>query len=118
MVILVTATTEHLIRPVKEFLKPDYVICTELETDGSGRFTGRPAGSVCIGVEKVRLVHALAEKRNIDLRASYAYSDHHADIPFLECTGNPAAVNPTGRLMRTAKKRGWPVYRFRNRESA
>ncbi len=117
MIILVTATTEHLIGPVDEFLKPDYVICTELETDVSDIFTGRPAGSVCIGEEKVRLVRELAENQKIDLRGSYAYSDHHADIPFLECAGNPVAVNPTRRLRRTAKKRGWPVYRFRNRES-
>ena len=33
------------------------------------------------------------------------------DMPFLECVGNPVAVNPDRELRRIAAARGWPVLR-------
>lgn len=112
LIVIVSATPAHILEPVKNFLNPDAIICTELGIDRDGKFTGKPAGNICIGKEKGRRVREFAAVNNIDLSASYAYSDHHADIELLECAGKPAAVNPTARLRRIALKRGWGVIDF------
>ena len=51
---------------------------------------------------------------DIDLEASYAYSDSATDLPMLEVVGHPVAVNPDRELARVARDRGWEVRQFRN----
>jgi len=46
---------------------------------------------------------------NIDLERSYAYTDHHSDIPLLKLVGNPVVVNPSFFLRRAAVKNNWPI---------
>ncbi len=111
VIVIVSATPGHILEPVRSFIKPDFVICTVLETDRQKKYTGHSVGGICIEEEKVRRIRDLSEKQNIDLLSSFAYSDHHADIPLLEAVGYPSVVNPTGRLKRYALKRKWPVYR-------
>jgi len=113
LIVIVSASPEHILEPVTAYIKPDFLVCTVLEKDLMKRFTGKPLGHICIGEEKAERVQELAIKFNLDLSSSYAYSDHHADLPFLEAVGRPAAVNPTVKLEKIAREREWPVYRFR-----
>ena len=55
---------------------------------------------------------AAAEKFDIDLAASYAYSDSESDIPMLRAVGHPVAVNPDRELGALARAEGWEVLRF------
>lgn len=136
LVFVVSASPEHLLRPFADDYKAvlDGLAATKLETDihphpaasasaGSGgpgttppprqRCTGRPVGNVvCIGAEKERVQERFAEQFGIDLKLSYAYSDHHYDMEFLEAVKHPSVVNPTGRLEEVAKKRDWPIIRI------
>ena len=112
MIILVSATPAHIFGPVVNHLKPDDHACTRLDFNGDGRCTGKPHGALCIGSAKAEQVRRLASEYHLDLSSSYAYSDHHADLPFLESVGHPAAINPTRHLSRIALKRNWPVHRF------
>jgi phosphoserine phosphatase len=64
---------------------------------------------------KADAVRELAQTEGFDLDASWAYSDSHTDLPFLEAVGHPMVVNPDRRLRRIAAERGWPVLRFRER---
>lgn len=73
-----------------------------------GKFTGAVSGPLW-GVEKRVLVEAYAKEYGLSLRESWAYSDHHSDLAFLEAVGHPVAVNPTRRLRRIAHERGWVV---------
>jgi phosphoserine phosphatase len=41
------------------------------------------------------------------------YSDSYTDLPLLEFSGSPVAVNPDRFLTYEAKKRGWKILRFR-----
>jgi HAD superfamily hydrolase (TIGR01490 family) len=109
---IVSATPHHILAPVKSYLKPDYLICTRLETDPRGCCTGRPLGAICIGAEKAKRIRDLAACNHLDLAAGHAYSDHHADLPMLCSVGYPQVVNPSKRLENAARKHGWPVYRF------
>lgn len=113
LIVIISATTSHILEPVRRYLNPDFIICTYLETDSTDKFTGNPLGNICIGEEKVKQVHDLAVKCGIDLTQSYAYSDHHSDLPLLEAVGNPIIVNPTAKLADIAGRRNWPVYRFK-----
>ncbi len=112
LVMLVSATPVHILAPVAAHLKPDDSACTHLGFDDRGFCTGKPRDSLCIGKAKAEQVRRMAAVHGLDLASCFAYSDHHADLPFLESVGYPAAVNPTNRLLRIARKRNWKVYRF------
>ena len=55
---------------------------------------------------------ALAHELDIDMAASYAYSDSATDLPMLEAVGHPVVVNPDRVLARIAKEREWEVRNF------
>lgn len=112
VLVLVSASVRYLLTPVKEDLGFDYLLCTDLEVGPDGRLTGRPAGPVCIDDQKRRAAQELSSDIGIDLEESYAYGNHHSDIPLLELVGNPSAVEPTGALKKHAQQKGWPILSF------
>jgi phosphoserine phosphatase len=61
------------------------------------------------------VLREVAQREQIDLAASTAYSDSHSDLPFLEAVGHAVAVNPDRALRRCAAARGWPVLEFGRR---
>lgn len=107
--VILSASLQHLIEPVATDLGIAHILCTELEVDARGLFTGRPAGPVCVGQYKTNQAARLAQRLNIDLAASYAYSDHHADMQLFDAVGHPVVVSPTVRLRRTALRRHWKI---------
>jgi HAD superfamily hydrolase (TIGR01490 family) len=111
-IVIVSATPHHILTPVDRYLRPDFLICTRLETDTLGRCTGRSQGAICIGAEKAKRIRDLAACHRLDLAAAHAYSDHHVDLPMLTSVGHPQVVNPTKELEKTARKHGWRIHRF------
>jgi HAD superfamily hydrolase (TIGR01490 family) len=79
-----------------------------------GVFTGRLERRL-YGPAKADALHELASAESIELASSYAYSDSHTDLEFLEAVGHPVAVNPDRELRKVALARGWPVRQFRER---
>lgn len=112
-IVIVSAAPHHILAPVATCLKPDFLICTRLETDSLGRCTGRSQGAICIGAEKAKRIRELAACHHLDLAAGQAYSDHHVDLPMLISVGQPQVVNPSKPLEYTARKHGWTIHRFR-----
>ena len=53
-----------------------------------------------------------AADHDLDLDASWAYSDSVSDLPMLELVGHPVAVNPDAELARIARERNWQVMVF------
>lgn len=88
------------------------VCATKLE-ESDGRWTGHVVGEAMFGMAKARSVLALAEGMSLDLSQSWAYGDSAQDRWMLATVGNAVGVNPSARLARIAKKRGWPVLRWR-----
>jgi HAD superfamily hydrolase (TIGR01490 family) len=111
LIVLLSGSLDFLVEMLKEELDADHMIATRLAQSGpvlAGRIEGRhPWGDN----KKTELVE-LSQSLDIDLPASYAYGDHHADVPILELVGNPVAVNPTIILRREALHRGWPIVNF------
>lgn len=110
-VVLVTGSLEPIVRPLAAHLSVSDVLAARLEVE-DGRHTGRLADPPLAGRRKAEAVVDLAARRDIDLSLSFAYGDSSDDIPMLEAVGNPAAVNPGGRLLRLARARGWDVFEW------
>lgn len=112
ILVMISAGVRYILNPVARDLGFDHLICTDLEIGNDGLLTGS-SGFVCTGRNKQKAAVELAERLDMDLLASYAYGDHHADIPMLEMVGNPYAVEPTKVLRRVALDRGWPILTHR-----
>jgi len=87
-------------------------IGTRYEVDAGGNFTGRFDGPFVYGSGKVEAMEAFAAAHDVDLAASYAYSDSLSDLPMLGAVGHPVAVNPDPPLAEIAKQEGWQTMRF------
>src|SRR5712664_527052 len=88
------------------------VCATRLEQRG-GRWTGRILGDAMFGEAKARAVAQLARCKGFDLTQCYAYGDSSSDRSILEAVGRAAAVNPSWRMERLARRRGWDVLTWR-----
>ena len=77
-----------------------------------GHYTGRAGGPFTYREGKAEAIRELAEREDIDLDASWAYSDSESDLPMLRLVGHPVAVNPDAELERVARREGWEVLRF------
>ena len=85
------------------------VCATELEAgSGCGQiWSGRILGEHMSGEAKSAAVKTFAARYGLDPSRSYAYGNGVRDAQMLEAVGNAVAVNPTRRLERVARKRGW-----------
>jgi HAD superfamily hydrolase (TIGR01490 family) len=112
MVFLVSAEPEEIVVPMGEYLGVDETISSQAELDADGRYTGEGIAWV-YGPHKAEAMRAAAQRLDIDLDASYAYSDSATDLPMLEAVGHPVAINPDRELAKVAEARRWQVRRFR-----
>ena len=77
-----------------------------------GEYTGRPGGPFTYREGKAEAIRRLAEREDIDLSASWAYSDSESDLPMLRAVGYPVA-RESGRAPRPGgARRGWEILRF------
>ncbi len=114
-VVIVSSATHFQIDALAEELGIEHVLCTELEFDEEGRFTGRVQRPAVWQEGKAEVARDFAQSHDIDLDASYFYSDSHDDLPLLDLVGKPRLVNPDEALARVGARRGWPTYQFRSR---
>ena len=77
-----------------------------------GAYTGREGGPFTYREGKAQAIRELAAREDIDLTASYAYTDSESDEPMLRLVGHPVAVNPDTALRRIAVREGWDVLTF------
>jgi putative phosphoserine phosphatase/1-acylglycerol-3-phosphate O-acyltransferase len=113
-VAVVTSATRYQAAPFAEDLGIEHVLCSELEVE-DGIFTGRVVHPTCYGEGKAEYARRLAVDCDLDLDASYFYTDSDEDLPLLEIVGHPRPLNPNNRLAQIAKERSWPVRRFHSR---
>ena len=112
LVAIVTSATPYAARPLARELGIDHVVCTELEVDENGCFTGKVRPPMCYGPGKIDRALGIAEREGFELDEAIFYSDSITDLPLLERVKTPVAVNPDTRLKRIANKRGWRIERW------
>jgi HAD superfamily hydrolase (TIGR01490 family) len=113
-VYIVSAALQEIVDALAHDLGFDGALGTVAELGDDGVYTGHSERALHGGA-KADAVRELAEREGIDLAASFAYSDSHTDLPFLEAVGRPVVVNPDRELRRVARERGWPTLAFRAR---
>lgn len=117
-IVLVSGTLEPLAHAAAQVLQAElanrglnvkiHSCATKLEELG-GRWTGKIIGEAMLGEAKARAVKKLAQEWKLGLSRCFAYGDSINDQVMLASVGNPTTANPSRRLVRVAKKRGWPV---------
>ena len=113
VVVLLSAATVYLVRPLAEHLGIEHYLCNRLEVDDEGSFTGGLIRPFSYGQGKIVLAEKFAASHGLDLSNSLYYSDSITDLPVLEHFGEPRVVNPDFLLRKEAKRRGWPVLEFK-----
>jgi HAD superfamily hydrolase (TIGR01490 family) len=109
---IVSAAGNELVKTLAAVLGMEGGIGTRWEVGSDGRFTGEMDGPFVYGNGKVEAMRQFAERHEIDLAISYAYSDSVSDLPMLQSVGNPVVVNPDADLLTIAREEGWQVMRF------
>jgi len=110
-VYIVSSSPEEIVRPLARHFGVAGVLATRARIV-DGLYTGE-LEFYCAGEGKADAVRSLAERVDIDLERSYAYSDSIADLPMLEAVGHPVAVNPDKELRKQAEEREWDIRDFR-----
>jgi HAD superfamily hydrolase (TIGR01490 family) len=108
-VVILSSALSPVCQVVAGHLEMDDVICTQIETDG-GLYTGRTAGKLCFGNEKVSRLKEYCEKNNSKVEQAWYYGDSFSDFPVLQIVGNPVCVNPDKKLQKAANKNSWKIY--------
>ncbi|HEX6116774.1 MAG TPA: HAD-IB family hydrolase [Solirubrobacterales bacterium] len=111
-VFIVSAAGNELVSMLAFVLAMDGGIGTAYAVDEDGMMTGELDGPFMYGEGKVTAIERFADEHDIDLSASYAYSDSVSDLPMLRRVGNAVVVNPDRPLAEIAKAEGWRVMRF------
>jgi HAD superfamily hydrolase (TIGR01490 family) len=109
---IVSAAGNDLVSSLARVLGMEGGIGTRWEVGGDENYTGRMDGPFVYGEGKVQAMRRFADEHEIDMGASYAYSDSASDLPMLRSVGHPVVVNPDSALAEIAKVEGWPVMRF------
>ena len=108
-VVLATTSPYDLVHPFAQALGLDDAIATRYGVDAAGRYDGTIDGHFVWGPGKLAAVHDWADEHDVDVDASFAYSDSFYDLPLLSAVEHPTVVNPDPRMLLVATLRRWPV---------
>jgi HAD superfamily hydrolase (TIGR01490 family) len=106
VVALLSSTPSYVAQPLARTLNLDAAGATHFEVK-AGVFTGALMGPACFGHGKIHWAERVGRDHDLDVRASWFYTDSYTDMPMLERVRNPVVVNPDPRLKRAARARGW-----------
>jgi HAD superfamily hydrolase (TIGR01490 family) len=106
--VVLTGALDFTINRLMGHLGIDDFVANRLEFV-NGYATGRVLPPVMASATKAKWIREYAEREDINLSESYAYSDSISDLPMLSIVGHPVAVNPDFRLKQTARQHDWAV---------
>jgi HAD superfamily hydrolase (TIGR01490 family) len=110
-IFICTAASQEMAELMAVVLTFDGAIGTVSEVR-DGAYTGAEGGPFMYREGKATAIRELAEREQIDLAESYAYSDSESDLPMLRTVGHPVAVNPDAELRRVATQESWEILTF------
>lgn len=118
-IVLISASGEHIVQPIAARLQipSSHVLAIELEQQ-QGCYTGRTQGVLSFRDGKVTRLRQWQQQHPDAADAHYGYSDSINDMPLLQHVARPHAVNPAARLLLEARRRQWPVLRWKTRRTA
>ncbi|WP_256384310.1 HAD family hydrolase [Photobacterium toruni] len=111
--LIISATGEHLVRPIATFLGIDDVIAIEIEQN-HGVYTGKTTGILSFKEGKVERLKRWLQQQNHRYKGCYGYSDSINDLPLLNFVNKPFAVNPDPALAMHAQMQEWTIMDWRH----
>jgi putative phosphoserine phosphatase/1-acylglycerol-3-phosphate O-acyltransferase len=108
-IVLATTTPYDLVKPFADRLGLDDVVATRYGTNADGTYDGTLDGPFVWSAGKLAAIEDWAQRHDVDLAESYAYSDSVYDTPMLSAVGHPIVVNPDPRMVLVAAARRWPT---------
>lgn len=117
--VLISASSRHLVEPVAVTLGIEHVLAVELSVEKGvneeARYTGGSEGIFSYrGGKVLRLKQWLAEQQITPSHTTF-YSDSRNDLPLLQHVDCPVAVNPDPVLAEVASVEGWQRLDWRPR---
>ncbi len=108
-IVLATTTPYDLVKPFADRLGLDDVVATRYSVSADGTYDGTLDGPFVWSAGKLAAIAEWADRHDVDLAESYAYSDSVYDTPMLAAVGHPIVVNPDPRMVLVAAARRWPT---------
>ena len=112
-VVIISSSPIEVVEPLARYLGADEAIGTRARIDADGKYSGE-LEFYAYGEYKAEAMREFALAYDINLDASYAYSDSVTDVPMLSVVGHPVAVNPDRELAKIAREHEWPMRTFSN----
>jgi HAD superfamily hydrolase (TIGR01490 family) len=112
-ILLLSSALDQICRLMAEQTALDGWLCSTLESK-DGFLTGKPVGSFCFGVEKLKRLTGYCNAEGFRLEDAWFYSDSLSDLPALSAVGTPVCVNPDRGLRREAGRRQWKILEWDN----
>jgi phosphoserine phosphatase len=104
---ILSSSPDFLVQLIADRLQLDDWNATPYQTNPIGQFTH--IGDILDGKRKTLYLNYLCDKFQISKEKITSYSDSHLDLPFLEASGIPIAVNPDKKLKAICQKRDWEI---------
>lgn len=108
-VVLATTSPYDMVKPFADALGLDDAVATRYGVGPDGRYDGTIDGRFVWAKGKLDAVADWADAHDVDVSASYAYSDSFYDMPLLGAVKHPTVVNPDPRMRVAATLRRWPI---------
>lgn len=112
-VLIISATGEHLVKPIAAMIGADDAIAIKLEHI-NGILTGKTSGTLTYQHGKVIRMKAWLDEQDTQFKGSYGYSDSINDLPMLDAVDRPFAVNPDPALALHAQMNEWTIMDWRH----
>ncbi len=105
--VAISGSPIEIVREYNKYLKFDEVFGSVYETDGRGKYTGRPIFEPV--KDKGRALDQFIAERGFTLKSSVGVGDTESDISFLEMVDLPIAFNPNLNLEKVARRKKWKI---------
>lgn len=113
---IVTATNAFVTGDIARAFGIPHLIAT-IPSESHGQFTGKPVGTPSFQKGKIIRVNAWLESIGLwqgSFEHRWFYSDSHNDLPLLEWSTRPVAVDADDTLRAKAAQMGWPSITLRD----
>ena len=116
-IVIVSASGEHIVKPIAALLGVTDVLAIELE-EKAGIYTGETKGVLSFREGKVSRLKSWIEQEHETLVGSCGYSDSINDQPMLTLVEQANVINPADALLALAQKQGWSILDWRQTGSS